>query len=595
MEISKIRNFVIIAHINHGKSTLADRFLEITKTVLPSKMRPQLLDKMALEQERGITIKMQPVRMEWEDYILNLIDTPGHVDFSYEVSRALAAVEGAILLVDAQKGIQAQTLSHLHIAQQQKLTIIPVINKIDLPQARTGEVKEQLVSLLSVKKEEIYEISAKTGQGVEDLLKVIIEKVPAPKTSEDGELRALVFDSEFDSFKGVIGYVRIFGGQIKKSDKILMMASDTKGEVIECGIFKPEFQATGSLAVGEIGYVASGIKESDLVRVGDTLTLLEVGGKATRALAGYQEPKPMVFASFYPPDADDFDLLKIALAKLKLNDAALTFEVESSEALGRGFKCGFLGMLHLEIVAERLKREYNIELIITPPSVLYKIIKLNNQELNIYSALELPDRSQFKEIQEPWVELQIVTPTQYLGSMMKLLDGARAQIQDTNYLSQDNVMVSAEVPLAEIIIDFFDQLKSVSSGFASMNYELLGFRAGDLERIDILVAGEMVPEFSRIVPKEKAYDIGASLTKALKELLPKQQFAVAIQAASAGRIIARETMSALRKDVTGYLYGGDYTRKRKLLEKQKKGKKKLRASGKVEIPSSVFQAMLKKR
>ncbi len=601
-----IRNFCIISHIDHGKSTLADRFLELTKTIDKRKMREQYLDMMDLEREKGITIKMQPVRMSYilnsKSYILNLIDTPGHVDFSYEVSRSLAAVEGAILLVDATQGIQAQTLANLYLALDQDLVIIPAVNKIDLfapyraegsgagADAQIREAKEELAQLLGIKKEEIFEISGKTGTNVANLLEEIIQKVPPPKGDAELPLRALVFDSKYDSFKGVIAYVRLIDGKIKRGERIKLMVSGAEDMAIDVGYFKPELASSSELSAGEIGYIATGIKEPGKVKVGDTITIqnskTEVG-----PLRGYKEPKSMVYASFFPEKGEDFDLLKDALSKLKLNDASLVFEPEVSEVLGRGFKCGFLGTLHLEIVFERLKREFNIKLITTTPSVLYKI-KERGQEKSIYSPQQLSLEAE--QIKEPWAKLEIVAPQKYLSQIIALVKNKRGEYRDTKYLTADRAILACEIPLAELITDFYDKLKNLSSGYASLNYELMDWRIGDLVRLNILVAGERVDALSRIVPRDRAYEEGKAMVEKLKEILPDQLFAVALQAESDGRIIARETMKAMRKDVTGYLYGGDYTRKRKLLEKQKRGKKLLKEKGKVNIPPEVFLQILKK-
>jgi len=604
-----IRNFCIIAHIDHGKSTLADRFLELTGTIEKRKMREQFLDSMDLERERGITIKLQPVRMTYskspaspelqrgeqiangQEFVLNLIDTPGHVDFSYEVSRSLAAVEGAILLVDATKGVQAQTLANLHLAQEQGLKIIPAINKIDLSGARVEEVEAEIRNILET--EEIYRISAKEGNGVEELLRAVIQKVPAPQTNVEKPLRALIFDSIYDSYKGVLAYVRIVEGKVKAGEKIFLMGSRAETEVLEVGVFKPALMPKDTLEAGEIGYIATGLKDVSLCRVGDTVTVF--ASQAREALIGYKEPKPMVFASFYPSAEADFDHLKDALNKLKLNDASLVFEPESSDALGRGFKCGFLGMLHLEIVSERLRREYGLELVVTTPSVAYKITeKYGGKEKTIYSPQELPEPSKLQEIKEPWIKLEVVCPNMYLGAIMRLLQAAGGLYKTTQYLGTERVIIEYEAPLREIIVDFYDRLKSVTSGYASMSYELVDWRGAELVKMDILVAGEEVPALSRITPKASVYDEGRALVKKLKEVLPRQMFAVAIQAAVGGKIIARETIAAMKKDVTGYLYGGDYTRKRKLLEKQKRGKKKMKAIGKLKIPQKAFLEILRK-
>ena len=667
--MNNIRNFCIVAHIDHGKSTLADRFLELTGTVEKRKMREQYLDQMDLERERGITIKLQPVRMEYnvrndgndrgvrneqiyqsnnfnnQTFILNLIDTPGHVDFSYEVSRSLAAVEGAILLVDATKGVQAQTLANLYLAQQQGLVIIPAINKIDLPGARVEEVETEIRNLLGddkihpnpplLKEGEIlpplvkgglggiYKISAKEGTGVEELLQAVINQIPPPKQDAAKSLRALVFDSSYDVYKGVIVYVRLVDGEIKRGDKIFFMASQARAEALEVGIFKPELKSTQNLSAGEIGYIATGLKEAALCRVGDTVTIANLHKYNTNVtneysnklvpkfvqisdiepLPGYKEPKPMIFASFYPStgsgqvpqEAQDYKQLKDALSKLKLSDASLVFEPESSEALGRGFKCGFLGMLHMEIVSERLKREYDLNLIVTTPSVVYQLKEKGGQnEKTIYSPCELPDASRVEQIKEPWIKLEVICPNEYLGTILKLLQSSGGIYVNTQYLGMSRVVITYEAPLREIIVDFYDKLKGATAGYASMSYELIEWRPGDLVCLDILVAGEKVEAFSRIVPRAKVVSEGRAIVEKLKEVLPAQLFTVALQAAVGGNILARETIKARRKDVTGYLYGGDVTRKRKLLEKQKKGKKRMMISGKVNIPQEVFLKILKK-
>lgn len=587
---------------------MADRLLELTGTIEKRKMKEQFLDTMDLERERGITIKLQPVRMNYQfggqEYRLNLIDTPGHVDFSYEVSRSLAAMEGAILLVDATKGVQAQTLANLYLAQQQGLVIIPAINKIDLPGARVEAVEIEIKELLG-QEAQIYKISGKEGTGVEELLQAVITKVPPPKIETGRPFRALVFDSNYDVYKGVLAYVRIVDGEIRRGDKIIFMASGARVEAIEVGIFTPALKATDKLSVGEIGYIATGLKEVALCRVGDTITSLSVGqsvSPSVKALPGYKEPRPMVFASFYPSlrsgqvrnETQDYDQLRDALGKLKLSDAALVFEPESSDALGRGFKCGFLGMLHLEIVSERLRREYNLELIVTTPSVVYQVKKRNGEELTIYSPQHLPDPSHLEEVREPWVKLEVISPSEYLGVVMKLLQTIGGVYLDTQYLGTERVVISYEAPLREIIVDFYDKLKSATSGYASMSYELIGWREDDLVRLDILVAQEAVEAFARIIPRQKAASEGRVIVEKLKEILPPQMFAVAIQAAVGGKIVAREDLAARRKDVTAKLYGGDVTRKNKLLDKQRKGKKKMRDRGSVNIPQEVFLKILKK-
>ncbi len=600
-----IRNFVIIAHIDHGKSTLADRLLEITGTVAKRKMREQFLDQMDLERERGITIKMQPVRMNYkfggEDYILNLIDTPGHVDFTYEVSRALAAVEGAILLVDATQGIQAQTLANLHLAKKENLKIIGVINKIDLIDEleKLENLKLEIAKLTGQKSEEILTVSAKTGLNAGKILEKVIKDFPTPEIDLAKPFRALVFDSHFDVYKGVLAYVKVVEGELfspreiprsgTKQQKLYALATGAKIQVLETGIFKPELAPVEKLVSGEIGYVATGLKNPELIKVGDTLA----ANPNAMPLSGYNEPKPMVWASFYPELADDFDLLKDALAKLKLNDAALHYESETQEALGRGFRLGFLGMLHLDITAERLRREYNRRVIITTPTVSYRLRNRQGETVEIFTPVDWPDLSQIESIEEPWVHLEILVPTKYLGGVMKLMDNYRGIYNHIDYLGLDHLILNFDMPLSDILVDFHDRLKSVSEGYASMNYEFLGFRKGDLVKLQILIAGEPIEAFSKIVPKSKAYNEGNMLVKKLKEIIPRQNTAVALQAAIGGKIIARETIPAMRKDVTGYLYGGDVTRKMKLLEKQKKGKKKRAAFGRVQLDSDVYLKMFR--
>jgi len=592
---AQIRNFAILSHIDHGKSTLADRFLELTGTVPKEKMRPQYLDMMDLERGRGITIKMHPVRMKYtsssKPYTLNLIDTPGHVDFSYEVSRSLAAVEGAVLLVDATKGIQAQTLANLELARKQNLVIIPAVNKIDSPQARTAETKTDLAKLLNIPENEVFLISAKYGTNVEQLLEAVVKKIPAPKGESGKTLRALIFDSKYDSFKGVIAYVRVVDGEISPGDKIYLIQTKTESEAKEVGYFKPELVATGELKAGEIGYIASGIKEPEKVRVGETIT--KISNLNIEALPGYQTPKPMVFASIYPENPDDFDALKTALAKLKLNDASLSFEPETKEALGRGFRCGFLGQLHAEIVSERLRREFGLDLVVSTPSVVFRIINQGNKEYFVYSPSDWPARSEIKEIEEPWVRLEIMTPKNFLGRVLKLLESLEGNQIETQYFTSDKLLLIYEVPLRKIIVGFYDNLKGRTQGFASMNYEILGYRPADLVKLEILIAGRREEAFSKIVSEKDAFSEGKRMVERLKEILPAQLFSVPLQAAISGKIAARETIKAKRRDVIAPLYGGDYTRKRKLLEKQKKGKKELKEKGRIQIPSKVFLEMFK--
>ncbi len=593
-----IRNFCIIAHIDHGKSTLADRFLEHTHTVENRKMKEQLLDQMDLERERGITIKLQPVKMHYEMdgevYVLNLIDTPGHVDFQYEVSRSLSAVEGAVLLVDATKGVQAQTLSNLYFALEQNLEIIPVVNKIDLPNAQVEKTKREIIHLLGCKEEDILCASGKTGEGIERVLQEIIRKVPHPKGNVDGMFRAMIFDSQYDDYKGVIAYVRVVDGTIHSGEKIIMMATKNETEAGEVGVLTPTPLNQGALETGSIGYIATGLKSIDQCRVGDTITLVSVFEKV-KMLEGYREVQPMVFASFYPSDGEDYNAMRESLGKLKLNDAAFSFEPESNLALGRGFRCGFLGMLHLEIIRERLFREYNFDPTVTTPSVVYRIMKKGaNTFISLYSPLDYPDPSEIEITQEPYVKLEIVTPQEYVGSVMDIATKARGSYINTEYLDETRVVLQFESPLSEIIVNFHDDLKSISSGFASMYYETIGYRQSELVKLDILVAGDLINALSRIVPKERAHSEGKRLVEKLKEALPKQSFAVPIQAAVGGKILARETISPFRKDVIAKLYGGDVTRKRKLLEKQKRGKKKMASMGRVIIPSETFLSILKK-
>lgn len=573
---------------------MADRFLELTKTVEKRKMREQYLDQMDLERERGITIKMQPVRMIYKNFVLNLIDTPGHIDFSYEVSRSLAAVEGAILLVDAAKGVQAQTLANFYLAKEQNLVIIPVINKIDLPAARIKETEEEIKKIFGADDDgdfKILKISAKEGTNIEKVLEAIIQKIPSPSGDLNKPLASLVFDSVYDSYKGVLAYVRVVDGQIKAGDKIMLMSSARQTEILEVGIFKPEMMPADSLKAGEIGYLATGLKDANLCRVGDTIT-----GSIRRAdmpFPGYKEPKPMIFAGFYPSAEADFNRLRESLDKLKLNDASLFFEPESSGALGRGFKCGFLGMLHLEIVSERLKREYDMKLVVTTPSVACRITeKYSGKEKMIYSSEEFPDTNKLEAVKEPWVKSEIICPNSYLGAVMKLFQETGGIYKTTRYLGFERIILEYEAPLREIIVDFYDRLKSVTSGYASMSYEFIGWRLADLVKMEILVAGEKITALSRIVAREKAMAEGKIIVKKLKDILPKQLFSVAIQASVGGKIISRETISAMKKDVTGYLYGGDRTRKMKLWQKQKAGKKRLKERGKVDIPHEVFLKML---
>lgn len=589
--LNQIRNFCIISHVNHGKSTLADRFLEITGTIAMDKMRPQYLNAMDLEREKGITIKMTPVRMKFNDYTLNLIDTPGHVDFGYEVSRSLVAVEGVILLVDATKGIQAQTIGNLELAKKQNLVIIPAINKIDSPQAKIEETEKEMMSLLGVESSDIIRISAKDGVNVDKVMSAVLAKVPAPQGEAEKPLKALVFDSKYDSFKGVLAYVRVFDGEVKKGDKIYLMQSKVVSEVKEVGTFNPEFFPAEKLVPGDIGYIATGIKVPGQVRVGETITLM---GQTPEVLTGYQEPNPMVFLSVYPENPDDLELLQDSLERLKLNDAALSFKPDFKEGLGRGFQCGFLGLLHTEIIAERLRREFGLNLILSTPSVIYKVTLNDGKELFVYTSADWPDHSKIAQSQELWIKLQVLTPVDYLGEVLRLLESIESKQLKTDYLSQNKVELLYEVPLREIITkSFYDKLKGVSKGFASMNYEMLDWRGANLVKLDILILGKNDEAFSRIVPESEAFTEGRKMVEKLKEVLPSQLFAVPLQAAVGGKILARATISAKRRDVTGTLSGGDYTRKRKLLEKQKKGKKDLKEKGRIKIPSKTFLEVFK--
>src|SRR3989338_6371888 len=578
-----IRNFCIIAHIDHGKSTLADRMLEITKTVEARKMREQFLDMHPLERERGITIKMQPVTMRYKNFILNLIDTPGHIDFNYEVSRALAAVEGAILLVDATQGVEAQTISNVELARNLKLKIIPVVNKIDLPQARISETKEEIKNLLGAPDEKILEVSARTGEGVEKLLEAVISRIPSPALSN--EARALIFDFDYSLHRGVIAHARVFGGEFKKGNKLTLFAAKNNFTALEVGVFKPELQEQASLASGEIGYIITGIKGAKAVRVGDT-----IGGPP---LPGYKEPRPVVFSSLYPADQDKFEDLKKALESLKLLDSSFFFEEESSGVLGRGFRCGFLGMLHLEIVVEKLKRDFLIEVVAATPTVRYKLITKKG-EIEVYSPAKFPPEHEIIEIWEPYLKIEILAPPEKLSGALKLLADREAEIGDTKKFSTNRFKLDAKLPLRELMRDFFDELKSISSGYASLSYEFLEMRKADLVRLDVLIAEEPEPAFSKIITRNRAQKEAEETVEKLYKMLPRALFALKIQAAVSGRILASRALRAMAKDVTGHLYGGDRARKMKLWKKQKEGKKKLRARGDYQIPPDVFLKMIRK-
>lgn len=592
MQQVNIRNFCIIAHIDHGKSTLADRLLEVTGTVDKREMKSQLLDQMDLEREKGITIKLQPVRMKYKDYQLNLIDTPGHVDFSYEVSRSLAACEGALLVVDATQGIQAQTLANVYLAMGADLEIIPVINKIDLPASNVEKVSREIQALLDCKEEDIIKISAKTGLGVDEVLESIVSKVPAPAGNLDGALRALVFDSYYDDYKGVVLDVRVMDGQLKSNEAITMMATGSSGRAREIGFLTPKSSKTETLNAGEIGYVVTDFKTVSDAKVGDTLTL--ASGSATEALAGYEVIKPFVYAGLFPSSADDYPLLTDAISKLALNDAALTYEPENSTVLGFGYRVGFLGLLHMDIVKERLERNYNLELIITSPSTDYKVNLLNGEVDHIRSASDLVDMSRVDSIEEPWVKGEVVVPKMYVGAAITLVAGARGRQTSIDYIDDDLAIVYFEAPLANLLTDFFDSLKGATSGYGSYSYELSGYRVEDLVKLDFLVSSEKVDSLSAIVHKSEAESLGRTTVKKLKEVIPKQLFKVSLQAAIGSRIIAREDIPALKKNVTAHLYGGDVSRKKKLWAKQKRGKERMKKFGNVEIPPEAFTALIKR-
>jgi GTP-binding protein LepA len=602
MDLSKIRNFCIIAHIDHGKSTLADRLIELTGTIDKRDMKHgQILDTMDLEQERGITIKLQPVRMKYEHegekFQLNLIDTPGHVDFSYEVSRSLAAVEGAILIVDATQGIEAQTLSNTYMALDHNLEIIPVLNKIDLPNAEVEKRSQEIEDALGIPKEDIICVSAKQGTNVEEVLKVIVEKVPPPKEGETDEFKALIFDSVYDTYKGVVAYVRVVSGTAKRGDKFRFLSNSREIEALEVGYFKPKYEAAEELKAGEVGYIVTGLKEVADARVGDTVwhkggTKVEL--ENAKALPGYNVVKPFVFASIFCSEGDDYNLLRDAIEKLKLNDSSLSYDPEHSSALGSGFRCGFLGLLHLEIVQERLEREYDLDLVVTAPSVSYIVVKKGGEEVMISSPAAYPDPASVEAVKEPFVGLEILVPKDYVGAVMEMCQKKRGVHKDLQYLDKNRVILKFEMPLASIVVDFYDTLKSVTSGYASMNYEFIDYRESNLVKLDMLIAVKVVDAFSSIVHKSEAQYVGRAMAKRLKKLIPRANFEIPIQAAIGGKIVARETIPPYRKDVTAKLYGGDVTRKNKLLKKQKAGKKRMKMVGNVNIPQEAFLAVLKK-
>lgn len=590
---SVIRNFCIIAHIDHGKSTLADRMLQATGVVTPREMKAQYLDRMDIERERGITIKSQAVRMPWEvdgvNYALNMIDTPGHVDFTYEVSRSLAACEGALLLVDAAQGIEAQTLANLYLAMENDLTIIPVLNKIDLPAAQPDKYAEELANLIGVEPEDVLRVSGKTGEGVSELLDRIVEILPAPEGQAAAPARAMIFDSVYDSYRGVVTYVRVVDGKLEPRQKIKMMSTGAEHDLLEIGVISPEPKPTDGLGVGEVGYLITGVKDVRLSRVGDTVT--DAHKPAAEELGGYEDPKPMVFSGLFPIDGSDYPALRDALDKLQLNDAALIFEPETSAALGFGFRCGFLGLLHLEIVRERLEREFNLDLISTAPNVIYDVVAEDGTAQRVTNPSEFPE-GKVATIREPMVACTIIAPNEFVGAIMELCQSRRGTMGGMDYLSQDRVELRYRLPLAEIVFDFFDQLKSKTRGYASLDWKFDGEEEADLVKVDILLQGEKVDAFSAITHRDKAYSYGVMMTGKLRELIPRQQFEVPIQAAIGSRIIARENIRAMRKDVLSKCYGGDISRKRKLLEKQKEGKKRMKMVGRVEVPQEAFIAAL---
>ena len=593
--MKNIRNFCIIAHIDHGKSTLADRLLEYTNTVSKRDMQAQVLDDMDLEKERGITIKSHAIQMDYqykgEKWILNLIDTPGHVDFSYEVSRSIAACEGALLIVDAAQGIQAQTISNLYLALEHNLKIIPILNKIDLPSAEPEVVKDQIVDLLGCEREEIMAASGKTGMGVHEILEEIVNRIPPPKGDETAPLQALIFDSVFNSFRGIIAYFRIYNGSIKKGEKVKFVNTGMEYNADEIGVLRLKQEPRDVVKTGDVGYIISGIKEAKEVKVGDTLTT--VANPCVEAIKGFEDVKPMVFAGIYPVDTEDFEELRYSMEKLQLNDASLTWEPESSLALGFGFRCGFLGMLHMEIVQERLEREFGMTVITTVPNVSYIAYQTNGEVKRVNNPSDLPDPARIDYIEEPYIKANIITKSEFIGPVMSLCIEKRGTITNQNYLTADRVELAFEMPLGEVVFDFFDRLKSISKGYASFDYHPIGMKQSDLVKLDILLKGEPVDALSCLIHRSNSYNFGKKICEKLKELIPKQQFEIPIQAAIGAKIIFRETISAIRKDVTAKCYGGDISRKRKLLEKQKEGKKRMKAVGNVEIPKSAFMAVLK--
>jgi GTP-binding protein LepA len=586
--LDRIRNFSIVAHIDHGKSTLADRILELTETLSQREMREQVLDTMELERERGITIKAQAVRVIWKGHQLNLIDTPGHVDFTYEVSRALQACEGAVLLVDAAQGIQAQTLANAYLAIENGLEIVPVVNKIDLPQADPDATAKEVADLLGEDPARALRISAKTGDGVQDALDAVVERIPPPEGNPDAPARALVFDSAYDQYRGVVAFVRMVDGRFRTREGIRAMAAETRFEAEELGFFSPDRRPTETLEAGEVGYVVTGLKDVSRLRVGDTLT--SAHGGATEPLPGYKDVKPTVFAGLYPTDSDDYPDLRDALEKLKLNDASLFYEPETSQALGFGFRSGFLGLLHMEIVRERLEREFDLDLLVTAPNVAYRVYTQTGEEIEVHSPADMP--REFERVEEPYIRASTIVPKDYVGSVMELNNDRRGRFDHMEYLSENRVLLTFDLPLAEIVYDYYDQLKSRTKGYASFDYDVVGFEEGDLVRVDILLAGESVDALSLVVHRQEAQSRGRALVDRLREEIPRQMFDVPVQAAIGSRVIARETIKAKRKDVLAKCYGGDVTRKRKLLERQKKGKKRMKQVGSVEVPQEAFLAVL---
>jgi GTP-binding protein LepA len=588
MQQDRIRNFSIIAHIDHGKSTLADRILEVTETVSGREMREQVLDSMDLERERGITIKAQAVRVPWKGHQLNLIDTPGHVDFTYEVSRSLQACEGAVLVVDAAQGVEAQTVANAYLAIENDLELLPVVNKIDLPQADPDAAATEIAELIGGDSQNVLRISAKTGQGIEEVLDAVVERIPPPAGDANAPARALIFDSSYDQYRGVVAFVRIVDGSFRTREALLAMAQGTRFEAEELGFFSPTMTAAGTLEAGEVGYVITGLKDVSRLRVGDTLTA--VANPAAAPLPGYKDVKPMVFAGLFPTDSDQYPELRDALERLKLNDAALVYEPETSQALGFGFRCGFLGLLHMEIVRERLEREFDLDLLVTAPNVAYRVVTIAGEEVEVHNPAEMP--ADIERVEEPYIRASIIVPKEYVGPVMELATERRGRFDHMEYLSEERAVLIYELPLAEVVIDFYDQLKSRTRGYASFDYDVIGFREGSLVKLDVLIAGESVDALSLIVHRDSAYGRGRALVDRLREEIPRQMFDVPVQAAIGSRVIARETIKAKRKDVLAKCYGGDITRKRKLLERQKKGKKRMKQVGAVEVPQEAFLAVL---